>query len=96
MKLTLAITVAVAAVFLYLALMVYALVQATDALADPASPVIGTGGNTSGTDPGSGCVTRSSPKFTPTQTSSPFAWAEPDWPGFATVDTPTSGSGCSR
>lgn len=60
------------------------------------TPVIGTGGNTSGTSPGSGCMARTPQKFTPADPGNPNAWANPDWPGWAPIVVPTPGNGCSR
>jgi hypothetical protein len=62
----------------------------------PPAPVISTGGQVSGTSQGSSCGDRQPQKFAPTATSNPYAWAEPDWPGFFTINTPQSSGGCSR
>lgn len=86
------------------ALVFIALTTAGTASADtgtPATPtpVIGTGGNVSGSDQGNSCANRPPVRFTPAQGSNPYAWAEPDWPGFFVVTTPTPGisiAGCSR
>lgn len=61
------------------------------------TPVIGTGGNISGSQQGISCITAPAQRFTPTAGSNPYAWAEPDWPGFFAVATPApSASNCSR
>jgi hypothetical protein len=59
-------------------------------------PVISTGGKISGTNQGSSCGNRQTQKFGPVATSNPYGWAQPDWPGFFTVNAPTPSSGCSR
>lgn len=91
---------AVVAVSCYVAMIVYALAMAVHALADtaaPPTPVISRGGNLSGSDQGSSCMAPPAQRYAPTPGSNPYAWAEPDWPGFFTVTTPVPGTpGCSR
>jgi hypothetical protein len=67
-----------------------------DSTSTPPPPVISTGGKISGTNQGSSCGNRQTQKFGPVATSNPYGWAQPDWPGFFTVNAPTPSSGCSR
>jgi hypothetical protein len=73
-----------------------ALADSSTAAPAPPAPVISTGGEISGTSQGSSCGNRQTQKYTPAATSNPYGWAEPDWPGFATVNSPAPSSGCSR
>lgn len=106
-------TLLAAVVPFYLALIVYCLVQATRASADGGppptpptpGPVVNTGGNISGGDPGSSCALRlgvRTPSYTP---SSTYTWAQSGdsgwafgWGGLPWPATPTTAPsvGCSR
>lgn len=93
----------VVAVIITLAIMGAALCLIQAVHADPPAPptpapVIGTGGEQSGSDPGSSCVSSLLPqRFVPAPGSNPYAWAQPDWPGFFVITTPVPGAAtCSR